>query len=105
MLIHLDLQSVESMGVIQMPSTIVCLDKTSVIIGNPNLVNICNYQGIIKQFVKIDESEGELSHMDVTDDQTLLIATSKFAVKTYDLSRRDPKLLTSRIFEEYLELH
>jgi hypothetical protein len=94
-----NLQTVESVGLIEMPSTLIHLDKSSVIVGTLSRVNICNYQGNIKQFVKIDESEGELTQMDVTD-QILLLATTKFVVKTYDISRREPKLLLSRKFDE-----
>jgi hypothetical protein len=90
---------VESVGLIEMPSTIIHLDKSSVIVGTPSRINICNYQGNVKQFVKIDDSEGELSHMDVTD-QILLLATTKFVVKIYDISRREPKLFLSRKFDE-----
>jgi intraflagellar transport protein 140 len=96
-----NLQNVESIGLIEMASTLIHLDKSSVIVGTSNRVNICNYQGNVKQFVKIDESEGELSHMDVTDG-ILLLATTKFVVKVYDISRREPKLILSSKFDEYV---
>lgn len=96
------LQSVEPVGVlVEMPSTIMNLDKSSVFVGTPNRINICNHQGTVKNFIRIDESEGELLHMEISD-QYLLFSTSKFIVKVHDISRREPKLLLTRTFEEYV---
>lgn len=55
-MILVDLSSSECLSKFSCPSTILAIDSQSVFIGRKNVVDICNFQGIIKQTLQIEEN-------------------------------------------------
>ena len=89
----------------------VYLDGNNVIVGYPRRIDICNFQGAVKNSIKVDDSEGELVHLDecnkcliyVCGDQIIapnFKATTRNILRLFDISRREPRILTTRKIDE-----
>lgn len=74
----LDFQTVESVGSFLTTSSQVHLDGTSVIVGYPHRIDICNFQGTVKNSIKIEESEGELLQLDECNKCIVLVRRMYF---------------------------
>jgi len=61
-----------------------------VLTHHPAQINICNFQGNVKQTLDFPESEGYIEHLTLFQG-FLSVSTNKNFVKMYDLTRREAK--------------
>lgn len=71
----------------------------SVVTVNEGQIEICNFQGAVKQTLTMSESEGEISAVNILGDH--MVVTTETHIKVYDTSRREFRLIgMPRKFED-----
>ena len=100
---HGNCSNIDSISSFSMSNESIEIDSSSLYIASKHRVDVCNFQGIVKGFVKLDNNDGEINRIDLKG-SILLISTLKFVVKVYDVSRREPKLLHSKRFVEFVSI-
>ena len=62
--------------------------------ASTNVVELCNFQGVIRQKITFSDGEGAPTHLDINGDY-LAVATDIGLLKIFQVTRREPKQLGS----------
>ncbi|KAI9354065.1 hypothetical protein DFJ73DRAFT_959062 [Zopfochytrium polystomum] len=90
-----DLSSARLLSAITSDSALICLDQQSVMIASNQKVDIYSLSGTLKNSLSIGLSDGTIREL-TSSATCLALGTSKNTVKIYDISRREPRFVTSK---------
>jgi len=94
-----DRKTIESVGIIKSDSQIVNINDKDLFIADGLKVDICNFQGTVKQSVVGLESEGEICSIHSANNY-LVVGTTNKCLKIIDTSKREAKVVYTKIFDE-----
>lgn len=80
-------------GQFESSSNILKIHQQNIYVYEKSELQIRNFQGIIKQIVDLGNMDGKLTLININNN-FMVCATDKCCLRTYDLSRRDPKPLS-----------
>ncbi|KAI9349580.1 hypothetical protein BDR26DRAFT_852390 [Obelidium mucronatum] len=90
-----DLTSARLQSSINSDSSLICIDGQNVFAAYSQKVDIFNMNGSLKSTVTVGNRDGTIRYI-AASNNTIAIVTSKEILKMYDLTRREPRFLTSK---------
>ncbi|KAJ3140384.1 hypothetical protein HK100_010068 [Physocladia obscura] len=90
-----DLSSARLQSSINSESSLICVDSSIVFAANQQKIDIFNATGALKGSVSVGNRDGIIKFLAVSNN-IMAIGTSKDILKLYDLSRREPRFITSK---------
>ncbi|ORX82074.1 hypothetical protein BCR32DRAFT_327034 [Anaeromyces robustus] len=94
-----DRKTIESVGIIKSDSLIININDQELFIADGLKIDICNFQGTVKQSIVGLESEGEICSIHSANNY-LVVGTSNKCLKIIDTSKREAKVMYTKIFDD-----
>jgi len=94
-----DRKTIESVGIIKSDAQIVSINDQALFIADGLKLDICNFQGTVKQSITGLESEGEICSIHSVNNY-LVMGTNNKCLKIIDTSKREAKVIYTKLFEE-----
>ncbi|ORY30689.1 hypothetical protein BCR33DRAFT_703366 [Rhizoclosmatium globosum] len=90
-----DLSSARLQSAVNSDSNLICVDGQSIFAAYSQKVDIFNMTGSLKNTINVGNRDGTIRFM-ASSNNVIAIITSKDILKVYDLSRREPRFITSK---------
>jgi intraflagellar transport protein 140 len=94
-----DRKTIESVGIIKSDAQIIDINDQELFIAEGLKLDICNFQGTVKQSIVGLESEGEICSIHSANNY-LIVGTTNKCLKIIDTSKREAKIIYTKIFDE-----
>ncbi|KAJ3331298.1 hypothetical protein HDU76_003527 [Blyttiomyces sp. JEL0837] len=94
-----DLSNAKLQSSITSDSCLICLDHQNVIVGYSQRIEIFSLAGTLKNSVNIGSMDGTIRLLSCSS-SILAATTSKNTLKIYDISRREPRFVISKSWDE-----
>ncbi|ORX53869.1 WD40 repeat-like protein [Piromyces finnis] len=94
-----DRKTIESVGIIKSDSLIININDQDLYIADGLKIDICNFQGTVKQSLVGLENEGEICSIHSANNY-LVVGTTNKCLKIIDTSKREAKILYTKTFDD-----